>query len=203
MSPTTRAPRGGTEPPRTVAAHYPDHVWNVDLTAVPIRGGFWSPLMPFALPQVWPFCWWIAAAVDMFSRKAMGFAVFKRPPTSRQIQEFLERPIEVTGVEPEYVVTDKVKQFDCPDFAEAWCELPGIKAPSTLPRARFLIERVKGGLKVTIKDRPKTEETIPDKALNESIWRAAHEYCARHFDEWTGGRARGLGLRFQAALAGK
>ena len=41
------------------------------------------------------------------------------------------------------------------------------------------------------------------KTLNESIWRAAREYCARHFDEWTGGRARGLGLRFQAALAGK
>ena len=34
--------------------------------------------------------------------------------------------------------------------------------------------------------------------------RAAREYCQRHFgDEWTGGRARGLGLRFQAALAGK
>jgi hypothetical protein len=64
-------------------------------------------------------------------------------------------------------------------------------------------ERVKGGLKVTIKDRPKTEETIPDKQLGESVWRAAREYCARHFDEWTGGRARGLGLRFQAALAGK
>jgi hypothetical protein len=88
--------------------------------------------------------------------------------------------------------------------AGAKCDLPGIKAPSTLPRARFLIERVKGGLKVTIKDRPKTEETIPDKTLNESIWRAAREYCQRHFgDEWTGGRARGLGLRFQAALADK
>ncbi|MHC5058835.1 MAG: hypothetical protein ACYTKD_29620 [Planctomycetota bacterium] len=87
--------------------------------------------------------------------------------------------------------------------AGAKCDLPGIKAPSTLPRARFLIERVKSGLKVTIKDRPKTEETIPDKALKDSVWRAAREYCARHFDEWTGGRARGLGLRFQAALAGK
>ncbi len=84
------------------------------------------------------------------------------------------------------------------------CDLPGIKAPSTLPRARFLIERVKGGLKVAIKDKPKSEEVIPDKKLKESIWRAARDYCARHFGkEWTGGRARGLGLRFQAALAGK
>ncbi len=84
------------------------------------------------------------------------------------------------------------------------CELPGIKAPSTLPRARFLIEKVKGGLKVAVKDRAKSEEVIPDKKLKESIWRAAREYCARQFGkEWTGGRARGLGLRFKAALADK
>ena len=114
------------ESPRTVAAHYPNHVWNADLTAVPVRGGFWSPLLPFALPQVWPFCWWIAVAEDMFSRKVMGFAVFKRPPTSRQIQEFLERAFEVTGVKPKYIVTDKGKQFNCPDFAETWCERHGI-----------------------------------------------------------------------------
>jgi hypothetical protein len=81
------------------------------------------------------------------------------------------------------------------------CEFPGIKAPSTFPRARFLIERVKGGLKVVIKDRPKTEETIPDKQLAESIWRVAREYCTRHFGEQTtDGRARGLGLRLRSAL---
>ena len=85
------------ESPRTVAAHYPNHVWNVDLTVVPIRGGFWSPLVPFALPQVWPFCWWIAVAVDMFSRKAMGFAIFRTPPTSRQIQGFLGRAFDAVG----------------------------------------------------------------------------------------------------------
>ena len=114
------------ESPRTVAAHYRDHVWDVDLTAVPIRGGFWSPLVPFALPQIWPFCWWIAAAVDMFSRKAMGFAVYKRPPTSRQIQEFLDRAFEVTGVKPKYAVTDKGKQFDCHVFRK-WCKRRKVK----------------------------------------------------------------------------
>jgi len=77
--------------PRTVAAHYPNHVWNVDLTAVPIRGGSWTPFLPFTLPQVWPFYWWIAVAMDMFSRKVMGFAVFKKQPTSRQVQAFLGR----------------------------------------------------------------------------------------------------------------
>jgi putative transposase len=117
---------GKPESSRTVAAYYPNHVWNVDFTVVPIRGGFWSPLLPFALAQMWPFCWWIAAAVDMFSRKAMGFAVFKCPPTSRQVQEFMERAFDVVGVTPKYLVTDRGKQFDCPAFAEIWCERHGI-----------------------------------------------------------------------------
>ncbi len=120
-------PKEESESPRAVAAHYPNHVWNADLTTVPIRGGFWSPLLPFALPQVWPFCWWIAIAEDMFSRKVMGFAVFKRPPTSRQVQGFLERAFDAVGVKPKYLVTDRGKQFDCPDFAETWCERHGIK----------------------------------------------------------------------------
>jgi len=76
----------------------------VDLTAVPIRGGFWSPLVPFALPQVWPFCWWIAVAVDMFSRKAMGFAIFRKQPTSRQTREFLARALDAVGMKPRYFV---------------------------------------------------------------------------------------------------
>ncbi|MHC5058773.1 MAG: hypothetical protein ACYTKD_29290, partial [Planctomycetota bacterium] len=36
------------ESSRTVAAHYPNHVWNMDLTAVRIRGGSWTPLSPSA-----------------------------------------------------------------------------------------------------------------------------------------------------------
>ncbi len=114
------------ESPRTVAAHFPNHVWNVDFTAVPIRGGFWSPLLPFAFPQVWPFCWWIAVAVDMFSRKAIGFAVFKKLPTSRQVQEFLERVFDAVGAKPRYFVTDRGTQFDCKPFKD-WCTPLGIK----------------------------------------------------------------------------
>jgi hypothetical protein len=52
--------------PRTVTANHPNHVWNVDLTAVPIRGGSWTPLLPFTFPQVWPFYWRVAVAIDMF-----------------------------------------------------------------------------------------------------------------------------------------
>jgi len=58
---------------RVVTAKYPNHVWHVDLTAVPIVG-FWVPWLPFALPQVWPFCWWVAVGIDHFSRRVMGAA---------------------------------------------------------------------------------------------------------------------------------
>ena len=36
---------------RVVTAKYPNHVWHVDLTAVPTSVGFWAPWLPFALPQ--------------------------------------------------------------------------------------------------------------------------------------------------------
>jgi hypothetical protein len=50
---------------RVVTAKLPDHVWHVDLTTLPL-GGFWVPWLPFALPQRWPFCWWLALVVDHF-----------------------------------------------------------------------------------------------------------------------------------------
>ncbi len=34
---------------RVVTARYPNHVWHVDLTAVPICGGYWVPWYPLAL----------------------------------------------------------------------------------------------------------------------------------------------------------
>ncbi len=35
---------------RVVTAKRPNHVWHVDLTAVPTSVGFWAPWLPFALP---------------------------------------------------------------------------------------------------------------------------------------------------------
>ena len=61
----------------------PNRVWHVDLTVVPTRaGGFWTSWAPFATPRCWPFCWWVAVAVDSFSRRAQGSGVFLRCPTS-------------------------------------------------------------------------------------------------------------------------
>jgi transposase InsO family protein len=68
---------------RVVTAKRPNHVWYVDLTAVPISVGFWAPWLPFSMPQCWPFCWWVAVVIDHYSRHVMGFAMFRSNPTRR------------------------------------------------------------------------------------------------------------------------
>lgn len=85
---------------RKIIANYPNHVWNVDLTVVPTQAGFWTAWMPFSLPQIWPFCYWVALVIDHFSRRVMGFAVFKYQPSSLQIRSFLARAIHTTGEAP-------------------------------------------------------------------------------------------------------
>ena len=112
-------------PQRTVTAKYPGHVWNVDLTVVPTGGGLWSALGQ-VLPQVWPFCWWVAVAEDMFSRLVVGFAVFRKQPTSEQVCAFLDRARRASGKGPKYTVTDRGPQFDCEGF-RSWCKRRRIK----------------------------------------------------------------------------
>jgi hypothetical protein len=63
---------------RVVTAREPNHVWHVDLTTVPTGAGFWMPWVPFALPQCWPSCWWLAVVVDHYSPRAMGFSIFTK-----------------------------------------------------------------------------------------------------------------------------
>ena len=53
-----------TKTNRVVTARRPNHVWHADLSTVPTALGFWIPWVPLALPQRWPFCWWIAVVVD-------------------------------------------------------------------------------------------------------------------------------------------
>lgn len=64
--------------PRIVTANRPNDLWHVDLTTVPTSLGFWVSWVPFALPQVWPFCWWMGIAVDHYSRARDGV---RRIPT--------------------------------------------------------------------------------------------------------------------------
>ena len=42
------------KPRRRAVARRPGDVWHIDLTAVPMRAGFWAPWFPFSLPRRWP-----------------------------------------------------------------------------------------------------------------------------------------------------
>jgi len=111
---------------RIVTAKRPNHVWHVDLSAVPICSGFWTSWLPWALPQQWPFCWWIAVVADHFSRRVMGFAVFEHPPTSKAIAMFLGRVIRKARAAPKYLITDHGKQFASDSF-KRWCRRRSIR----------------------------------------------------------------------------
>ena len=110
---------------RVVTAKRPNHVWHVDLTAVPL-GGFWVSWLPFALPQCWPFCWWLAVVVDHFSRRVMGIAIFRKPPDCQQVIAFLAKTIRQAGTAPKYIISDKGSQFWCKRF-KRWCKRRKIK----------------------------------------------------------------------------
>ncbi|MGB5534429.1 MAG: DDE-type integrase/transposase/recombinase, partial [Thiogranum sp.] len=118
-------PGDATTCTRVVTAKYPNNVWHVDLTAVPTSVGFWAPWLPFALPQCWPFCWWVATVIDHDSRRAMGFAIFRHNPTSVSIQSFLESAIVNASAAPKYIISDQGQQFWCDAF-KAWCDDQGI-----------------------------------------------------------------------------
>jgi len=96
---------------RTVRARRPNHTWHVDLTVIPTVPGLWIPWLPFARIQRWPFCWWAAVAVDHASRNFMGFAQFRRRPTSAEVCEYLARAIRNAGARPRYIITDHGVEF--------------------------------------------------------------------------------------------
>ena len=110
---------------RIVTARCPNHVWHIDLTAVPISAGFWAPWLPFALPQCWPFCWWVAVVIDHHSRRVMGIDTFRNNPTSESVSHFLKLAIHAASATPKYIICDKGQQFWCGVFKD-WCDHQGI-----------------------------------------------------------------------------
>ncbi len=125
--PPQPAPRDAVEPSeRVVTAKHPNHVWHVDLTTVPTRAGLWAPWLPFALPQCWPFCWWLAIVIDHYSRRAMSFSVFPKRPTSLAVRSFLGRLIARANTTPKYLICDKDSIFWCEGFKN-WCRRRGVR----------------------------------------------------------------------------
>jgi putative transposase len=113
---------------RVVTSKHPNHVWLVDLTLVPTGAGLWCSWLPFALPQKWPFCHWVAVVMDHFSRRAMGVGVFAKRPNCRDICAFLGRVAGRAGSVPKYIVCDRDSIFDCDAFRR-WAKRNGIKPP--------------------------------------------------------------------------
>jgi transposase InsO family protein len=117
-----RSPRSvsaSAEQSTIVRADRPGKVWHVDLTIVP-TSRFYVPWMPHALPQCWPFCWWLAAVIDHYSRACIGFTVFLKEPTARQVLDFLDSVVKQRG-KPRYIISDKGPQFDCDQY-KGWCK---------------------------------------------------------------------------------
>jgi putative transposase len=111
---------------RVVTSKYPNHLWMTDLTTVPIGSGFWVSWLPFSLPQCWPFCWWIGAVIDHYSRRIMGVTLFWKEPTSQAVRAFLGRVMHAAKAKPRHLVTDKEPQFCNKDF-KPWCRRKHIK----------------------------------------------------------------------------
>jgi len=126
IHPTPPQPLQTTSSLRRVTANRPNHVWHVDLTVVPTAAGFWVPWLPWASPQFWPFGWWVSIVIDHYSCKALGSAVFKQQPRSRQVRQFLGQLIAKLGTSPKYLVTDSGPQFTSVDF-RPWCRRHGIR----------------------------------------------------------------------------
>ena len=127
LQPTPKPPPKSAKPSvvRAVTAKRPNHVWHLDLTTVPTVGGFWISWLPFALPQRWPFCWWVAVIVDHYSRRVMGAAIFKKEPTAGEVIRVLGRVCRNRG-SPRHLVTDHGVQFTADDFG-VWCRRHGIQ----------------------------------------------------------------------------
>ena len=113
------------KPARVVTAKYPGHVWHVDLTVVPTAHGFWIPWLPFAIGLHWPFCYWVVAVLDHFSRKCLMVHAFRSQPSTDDVTSVLDTAIAIAGKAPKHIVSDQGSQFR--DDYDLWCQATGIK----------------------------------------------------------------------------
>ncbi len=111
---------------RFINSKHPNHTWTVDLTSVPTSGGLWTSWMPNLFPLRWPFCWWVLVVMDHFSRKAVGFALFRKQPTSAEVTQALDKAVEQVGKAPKHIISDKGSQFFCGNYKD-WCAGNNVK----------------------------------------------------------------------------
>lgn len=58
--------------------------------------------------------------IDHYSRKILAIGIFKRPPTSKQVCDFLDSVVKRVGRAPRYTVTDKGCQFWKAEVFKNW-----------------------------------------------------------------------------------
>jgi transposase InsO family protein len=63
--------------------------------------------------------------VDHFSRKILGFRVFRKEATAEDLCVLLTRTVERSGRAPKYIVSDQGTQFQ--NEYRAWCDANGVK----------------------------------------------------------------------------
>jgi len=124
--PTPQEPSVSTG--RVVTAKEPNHVWHVDLTIVPTGSGVWTSWLPCALPQSWPFCWWVAVVIDHFSRRIINVGVFSNRPDCRAVCVFLGWTVRRADTPPKYIICDRDSIFDCDAFRR-WVKRQGVQPP--------------------------------------------------------------------------
>jgi len=61
----------------------------------------------------------VAVVIGHFSRRAMGLAVFKKDPDSRDVHSFLGRTVYQAQAKPRYLICDQGKQFCCQGFQDS------------------------------------------------------------------------------------
>jgi hypothetical protein len=83
------------------------------------------------------------------------------------------------------------------------CEFVGGRATNVTPAVRFIVEKVKDGVKVALTGKPETEQVIPSAALKQSIGKAALAYTEKFIGpkESIGNKQGSLGNRIRAVLA--
>ncbi len=92
---------------------------------MPTALGFRISWVPFELPQVWAFFWWLGVAVDHHSRRVMNLTVYRSQPSSDAVREFLERLFRRVGGKPRHFISDQGRQFIAKE-CKRWCRCRGI-----------------------------------------------------------------------------
>ena len=111
---------------RRIRSSHPNHIWLVDLTAVPTLTGFWISWLPWSVPQRWPFSCWVAVGVDHLSRRIMGVRAFRGRPTAEAMSAFLASLIRAAGGAPRHLITDRGREFTARSF-RCDCRRSGIR----------------------------------------------------------------------------